>query len=129
MHIDLKKIRERAGITQSEMANRLGLKLRTIQKYEKLKEVPPSIKKLIEHEFRYLNEKFNPKDISKEIDNIAYKIETDEMIGISVCLSPEQILIIKLKEKVSYLNGQVDLLSSQLDKVKTKQPSQSPKTK
>jgi len=53
MEIDLKKIREQNGfMTQSEMADKLGVKLRTVQKYEQGFPIPKSMEKLIVHEFK-----------------------------------------------------------------------------
>ena len=52
MDIDLKKIRaENGGLTQSGLAERLGIKLRTVQKYETGSPIPLSMEKLIAYEF------------------------------------------------------------------------------
>lgn len=49
--IQLKEIRNNLGITQSEMAERLGITMKTIQNYEKGFTIPLSVQKLIQFEF------------------------------------------------------------------------------
>jgi phage repressor protein C with HTH and peptisase S24 domain len=49
--LDLKKIREEnGGLTQLEMAKRLGVKFRTYQNYEYLDKIPTVIEKLVKYE-------------------------------------------------------------------------------
>jgi len=49
--LQLKEIRNNLGITQSEMAERLGITMKTIQNYEKGFPIPLSVQKLIQFEF------------------------------------------------------------------------------
>ena len=52
-NLDLKKIRADLGnLTQSQMADRLGVTLRTYQNYEQKGEMPPNMKKLLEYEIK-----------------------------------------------------------------------------
>ena len=44
---DMKAIRQNLGLTQSELADKLGVTVRSIQNYEAGREIPNSIKKLI----------------------------------------------------------------------------------
>ena len=49
---ELKYIRQQNGnLTQTELADRLGVTLRTIQAYEKSNNIPTYMQKLIHHEF------------------------------------------------------------------------------
>lgn len=46
--MDVKKIREKYGITQSQLADKLGITLRTVQNWENGKVIPPAMLKLLE---------------------------------------------------------------------------------
>lgn len=50
MDIDLKKYREKFGLTQTDLSKKLGVTLRTVQNYEKGAVIPESIIKLIQYE-------------------------------------------------------------------------------
>jgi len=103
--MDVKKIRESVNLTQSEFGKRLNLSLRTIQKYERAGEVPPSIQKLIRYEF----------GLHKEKDSNQQKVENNTGSNQSETGKDKKIVQLKeqleaCKRKVDYLQGQVDLL-------------------
>ncbi|MEL6562223.1 MAG: helix-turn-helix transcriptional regulator [Bacteroidota bacterium] len=80
MNIDLKKIRtENGGLTQSELAERLGIKLRTIQNYENGAPIPKSMEKLITYEFNLTAELPGDKprtkaDVFKLLDELSERM-------------------------------------------------------
>lgn len=49
--MNIKEIREKAKLTQTEFGKRIGVKYQTILLYEKGKKLPESVQKLIRYEF------------------------------------------------------------------------------
>ncbi len=84
MNIDLKKIRAENGrLTQSELADRLGVKLRTIQNYENGTPIPISMEKLIVYEFKLENgeeeqTQHQKNDVYQLIEEISSKLSAKD---------------------------------------------------
>lgn len=84
MNIDLKKIRTENGeLTQSELAERLGIKLRTIQNYENGAPIPKSMEKLIAYEFNLTaelpeNKPRTKADVFKLLDGLSGRMSAKD---------------------------------------------------
>lgn len=121
MEIDLKKIRQENGsLTQSEMADKLGINLRTVQKYEQGFPIPKSMEKLIIYEFNLAEQKEHvPRDIVEEthamISMLEEKLNTKD--GRVVSSIKENFLKINT-EKEAYKDKYYKTLE-RLDKLKT----------
>jgi transcriptional regulator with XRE-family HTH domain len=102
--LDIKKIRINAGLTQTEFAERLGVGMRTIQKYERDGDVPEYMIKLINYEFNsdyssVVSEPFTPyrstDNLEQEIILLKKMIDLKEkdnlcwflMVGLKIILS------------------------------------------
>lgn len=71
MSIDIKKIRKNLGLTQEELANKLGVDRRTVINYEKGTLIPESKVKLLH--FISNNSIESLEDDKKEVSNTEYK--------------------------------------------------------
>lgn len=124
--IDIRKLRERRGLTQQELADRCGVTLRTIQNWEGGKHIPDST--LIILELLGITED-SMKNISSSAKDNAVSVSAAEGSQVSVesptktetekfisMLQKQQELIIEQSRSMAKRDEQIDRLISLLEK-------------
>ncbi len=114
---DIKKLRKKINLTQTELADECGVTLRTVQNWEKGETIPESKRKLLES----IVEKYEKisQNILGNTNNIkSNNINSDETI-MKIAEVFEKQLRVK-DEQISKSQEQIDRLISLLEKEKTK---------
>lgn len=124
--IDIRKLRERRGLTQQELADRCGVTLRTVQNWEGGKHIPDST--LIILELLGITED-SMKNISSSAKDNAVSVSAAEGSQVSVesptktetekfisMLQKQQELIIEQSRSMAKRDEQIDRLISLLEK-------------
>lgn len=124
--IDIRKLRERRGLTQQELADRCGVSLRTVQNWEGGRHIPDST--LIILELLGITED-SMKNISSSAKGNAVSVSAAEGSQVSVesptktetekfisMLQKQQELIIEQSRSMAKRDEQIDRLISLLEK-------------
>lgn len=124
--IDIRKLRERRGLTQQELADRCGVTLRTVQNWEGGRHIPDST--LIILELLGITED-SMKNISSSAKDNAVSVSAAEGSQVSVesptktetekfisMLQKQQELIIEQSRSMAKRDEQIDRLISLLEK-------------
>ncbi|MGB3467070.1 MAG: helix-turn-helix transcriptional regulator [Cyclobacteriaceae bacterium] len=125
MDIDLKKIRaENGGLTQSELAERLGIKLRTVQKYETGSPIPLSMEKLISYEFQLddrtnRREEYTIEELHQILDDISSRLSKKDSKSLAIIreeLAKKEGMIEEYRNKYYSILEKLNVLKTYLIK-------------
>lgn len=119
--LEIKEKRKKLGLTQKELANKLGVSVQTVNGYENGKEIPATKYQILDiilnkTDINYSNEPneiyhLNPGTLQK-IEEIEEKITEREKI---ITLSNDLEFIDHQKEIIKLLKVQIELLKKSLD--------------
>lgn len=121
--MNIKDLRKKTGLTQTEFGNILGVGLQTIQKYEYGEREPtPTILKLINFVFAdYIEEPKNLKFSSKTGNTYKKHVSVDNEKEMLVKENANLKQIIELQSKnISLLEDQIELYKNRLGDTDTK---------
>lgn len=119
--LEIKEKRKKLGLTQKELANKLGVSVQTVNGYENGKEIPATKYQILDiilnkTDINYIKEPneiyhLNPGTL-KKIEEIEEKISEREKI---ITLSNDPEFIDHQKEMIKLLKVQIELLNKSLD--------------
>lgn len=115
--IDVKKLRKKIDLTQSELAQECGVTLRTVQNWEKGETIPESKQKLLQN----IAEKYekNSQKIVGNMNNIqSNNINDTDTIKeiVQILTEKHEREIVAKNEQISKSQEQIDRLISLLEK-------------
>lgn len=120
----IEDLRKYFNLTQTQLADRLGIGLRTVQNYEKSGEIPESVKKLIKYEFS----SYFANEISAELHDspAEYLLTPNKLPVMKKTIDPQRYdavvdALIKAQDSISELTKAVLILSMQKSEPDKKQ--------